>query len=118
MESTFKDLGEVEIQPNKIIKDTAETMYVYSKETSYGTFCFNSQGDLFLNSDWGFFGYGWRAFGRNFKDFLKQTNAEYIASNFARNWNANSKSKFAGRREQAVTKMIEIFLTELRKEII
>lgn len=47
----------------KIIKDSAATVYVKHPKASYAIFCYNSQGDLFMNSDWGFMGTAWRAFG-------------------------------------------------------
>lgn len=34
----------------KIIAEPAETVYINTPKDSYGIFCFNSSGDLFLNS--------------------------------------------------------------------
>lgn len=98
----------------------AETVYVETKEDSYGIFCFNDHGDLFLNSDWGMFGYAWRHYNGTFKDFLKQCNAPYIASKFAINWNqcVSKAEMFKGTREQHVTNLIKVFIEELNKTTI
>lgn len=64
----------------------AETLYINHPTSSYGIFCFNSQGDLFLNSDWGFYGYAWRSYGDDFKEFLGSTNADYILQKFELNF--------------------------------
>ena len=104
------------MEENKIIKDNAATMYVSSPKASYGIFCFNSQGDLFLNSDWGFFGFAWRAYGKDFKEFLKSLNSEYVVGKFEYNWNMDRKGKFTGRRKECVTELVSIFLQELRKD--
>lgn len=49
---------------------------------SYGIFCYTSIGDLFLNSDWGFFGYAWRSYGENFEQFLSQLEPDYVLGKF------------------------------------
>lgn len=66
----------------KVINEPAETVYISTPNDSYGIFCFNSKGDLFLNSDWGFYGYCWRAYGEDFKKFIAQCNSDYIADKF------------------------------------
>jgi len=66
----------------KIIADPAETVYISTKDHSYGIFCYNSKGDLFLSSDWGMYGFAWRSFGDNFKRFLSGCNADYIFDKF------------------------------------
>lgn len=104
------------MKETKIIRDKAETIYVQHPEASYAIFCFNSYGDLFMNSDWGTCCYAWRAFGENFKEFLKKTEADYIISKFAINWNFNNKEKFGGNREKHITTLVNMFLTELQKE--
>ncbi len=71
----------------KIVTEPAETVYINTPKDSYGIFCFNSKGDLFLNSDWGFYGYAWRHFGGDFKAFISQCNADYISDKFEININ-------------------------------
>ena len=100
-----------------IIKDKAETIYINHATASYGIFCYNSYGDLFLNSDWGFYGYAWRNFGTDFKEFLSGCNADYIIGKFAINWNQNSKPRFGGDREKNIKILVEEFLKELKMEL-
>lgn len=61
---------------------TAETLRIDHPTASYGIFCFNSIGDLFLSSDWGFYAYNWRSFNGTFKEFLGSTNSDYIIGKF------------------------------------
>lgn len=101
--------------PNRVVKNSAKTIYIDHPETSYGIFAYNSIGDLFLSSDWGFYGFSWRSYGDNFESFLKQCNADYITDKFATTWNQNSKAQFNGRRAKSVHTLVEMFLVELRK---
>jgi hypothetical protein len=102
-----------------IIKDQAETVYVNHPESSYGIFCYNSKGDLFLNSDWGFFGYAWRHYGTpDFKTFLSGASPEYITGKFAINWNQNNPSRanrFGGHREKHVLQLVTAFINSLKQ---
>ncbi|MDV3662451.1 hypothetical protein CMU51_00045 [Elizabethkingia anophelis] len=59
--------------------DTAKTIQIDHPEASYGIFCFNTVGDLFITSDWGFYAYSWRSFGKqSFESFLSKCNSEYL----------------------------------------
>lgn len=80
---------------NSTITDVliAETVRIEHPESSYGVFCFNSMGDLFVNSDWGFFGYAWRAYSGTFKQFLAQTNSDYIVGKFEINYREVANKK-------------------------
>lgn len=88
---------------------SAKTVRIDHPEASYGIFCFNSAGDLFLNSDWGFYGYAWRAFGDDFHEFLQRANAEYIVGKFQ----INHSKKLAPHQR----KMLEILVNEFRAAI-
>jgi hypothetical protein len=60
---------------------SAETIHINHPEASYGIFCFNEQGDLFLNSDYGMYGYAWRSYGPEpFRDFLAGLNVDYLVN--------------------------------------
>ncbi len=72
---------------------TAETIYISHPTASYGIFCYNSLGDLFLNSDYGFHAYAWRSFGDDFKKFLAQTNSDYIMGKFETNYRQYANKK-------------------------
>jgi len=74
----------------KVNQQTAETIYISHPEASYGIFCFNSVGDLFLNSDWGFYGFAWRAYGNDFKEFLSGLEPEYTVNKFEINFSLSS----------------------------
>jgi hypothetical protein len=99
-------------------RDVAETIYISHPEASYGVFCFNSQGDLFINSDWGFYGYAWRSYGKDnpFKKFLSQCNAEYIVGKFSINHREVSGKKMPPHREKNLTILVEAFISELKNE--
>lgn len=78
----------------KTIQHTAETLYINHPDSSYGIFCFNSVGDLFLNSDWGMYGYAWRSYGpETFKEFIGQCNSDYIVGKFGINYLEISRKK-------------------------
>jgi hypothetical protein len=70
----------------RVIKHDAKTLRIDHPEASYGIFCFNEEGDLFLNSDWGFYGYAWRSFGESFEAFLASANTEYIMDKLSYNF--------------------------------
>jgi len=78
-----------------LINEPAETVYINTPKDSYGIFCFNSKGDLFLNSDWGFYAYAWRSMGegKTTKQFISSCNADYIAMKFGMNITAMKERK-------------------------
>ena len=98
----------------KIIKESATTVYVHSEDTSYGIFCFNNSGDLFVNSDWGFYGYAWRHYSGSFIDFLSGCNAEYIVGKFEINYGQTNKSRMMPIRKEKVTLLVKEFLLALK----
>jgi hypothetical protein len=101
----------------KIIKDGAETIYISTKETSYGIFCFNSMGDLFLNSDYGFYGFAWRSYGDNFKRFLSGCSDCYIVEKFDYNYRMTTGRKgIPAYKKEKVEKLIALFINELKKQ--
>lgn len=97
----------------KLVPEPAETLYVSHPESSYGIFCFNSSGDLFLNSDWGFYGFGWRSYGKNFKEFIAGTNSDYIVGKFEINYYSTG----GGRKKISAThlKHVKVLVDELIK---
>ena len=78
----------------------------FLEKASYGVFCFNSMGDLFINSDWGFFGYSWRSFGTDFKKFLQTCNSEYLVGKFGINYREVSGKKLPPHREKNLTILV------------
>lgn len=95
----------IEVKHNSEI---AETLYVSHPTSSYGIFCFNSGGDLFLNSDWGFYGFAWRAYGKDFKGFLGQCNSDYIVGKFEINYReVNNGKKMPAHRVSNVKVLVD-----------
>lgn len=101
----------------KVISDPAETVYISCKAYSYAIFCYNSIGDLLINSDYGVYGFAWRAYGDNFKAFLSRCNEHYIYDKLESNYNMTLRSakginKFC---EKPLKGLIKIFLDHLKK---
>jgi hypothetical protein len=99
-----------------VTKDNAWTVRIDHPESSYGIFCFNTHGDLFLNSDYGFYGYAWRAFGDDFKSFLAQANAEYIVNKLYMNWNNETRDAKARwkYKEKHLLNLVTAFISSLK----
>ena len=91
----------------KLIKDNASTLYVSHPHASYGVFCFNSSGDLFLKSDWGTYGYAWRAYDDDFVKFIAQTNSDYIVGKFSINYTELTTKKLPKFREEKIVLLRE-----------
>lgn len=105
----------------RVQKDIAETYHINHPTASYGIFCFNSNGDLFLNSDWGFYCYPWRGYGKDtsFKDFLRGCSADYLVQKFAIIHNqdkSSSKDWLKGIRLEKVTILLQAFVDALKEE--
>lgn len=100
-------------------RHNAETIYISHPKASYGIFCFNEIGDLFLNSDWGAYCYAWRTYGadRPFKDFLAQCNAEYIVGKFGINFRNDAGRKMQPHETENVTILVEEFIKILKNDI-
>lgn len=100
-----------------IKKDSATTYYIRHPEASYGIFCFNDKGDLFLNSDWGMYGFAWRSYGDDFKVFLSKTNPDYIYDKFESNCMYLFKKGLPKHTRKPVTKLLQAFIDKLKSEI-
>lgn len=55
-----------------------QAFYIRHEKYSWALFAITPKGDLFINSDWGTFGFAWRAFGADFKKFLCQMGGDYL----------------------------------------
>jgi hypothetical protein len=101
----------------KIIKDNASTIHISHPTSSYGIFCFNSLGDLFLNSDYGTYAFAWRSYGPGeFKEFLKSLDAEYVFGKFQTNNYVTNQKKISKFTEKHLTVLINEFIRVLREE--
>lgn len=96
--------------------NNASTYYISTEKYSYGIFCFNDAGDLFLNSDYGMYGFAWRAFGDDFKAFLSSTNADYIFGKFETNNHYLNHKNLPKHVRVPVTGLIEEFINALKSE--
>lgn len=105
-----------EIYTYKVRQDNAETIYINDVQHSYGIFCFNSGGDLFLNSDWGSYSYAWRAYGDDFRKFLAGTNADYIVGKFETNYLEVTGKKMPKHRKENVTVLVTNFISVLQNK--
>ena len=93
----------------------AKTIHIDHPEASYGIFCFNNQGDLFLNSDYGFFGFAWRSYGDNFQEFLAGLNADYMVGKFEINFaEVSGKRKMQPFRKEKLLLLCAEFIKELK----
>jgi len=99
----------------KVVENSATTVYVSHPTSSYGIFCYTDTGDLFVNSDWGFYGFAWRHIGNStFKEFLAQTNAEYIVGKFEINHREVSRKKMPAHRIKNLTVLVQEFINHLK----
>lgn len=96
--------------------EKAQTWYISHPKYSYGIFCFNDSGDLFLNSDWGMYGFAWRSFGEDFKEFLSGTNAGYIVGKFDSNIRYIKSSGMPKHCVKPVTELVNAFIQALKEQ--
>jgi hypothetical protein len=97
-------------------KNTAETIAIQHPDASYGIFCFNNVGDLFVNSDWGFYGFAWRSFGNNFKEFLASINPDYMVGKFEYNYQHVAQKKMPALYKKKLTVLATEFINQLKLE--
>jgi hypothetical protein len=100
-----------------ITKDACEQYYIVLEEHSWNTFTISPKGDLFINGDWGYWAFNWRAFGDNFKMFIIGMNAEYLIDKIESNELMFDKNKMGVRRKAAITAHFKAFQDELKREI-
>lgn len=98
----------------KIKTEKAQTWYISHPKFSYGIFCLNDSGDLFLNSDWGMYGFAWRSYGDDFKEFLAQTNADYIVGKFDTNMRYLHSKGMPKHCVKPVTELVNAFIQALK----
>lgn len=83
-----------------IIKDQAEQYYISLPGQSWATFVISEKGDLFINSDWGYWACCWRSFGTDFKKFLIDMNSDYLIMNLTRQQVTHGGKMKIGKRQQ------------------
>lgn len=93
----------------------AQTVQINTKEHSWGIFCFNELGDLFLNSDWGFYAFSWRSFGDNFQNFLKGADEDYIVQKFENNFQNLTRKPIPPHTKSKILLLTKEFIDHLKK---
>lgn len=93
----------------------AHTIQINSKDHSWGIFCFDELGNLFLNSDWGAFMYSWRSFGSDFREFLASTNPDYVVGKFAINFREHARKSMPPHTTSAVTGLVGLLIEHLKE---
>lgn len=97
-------------------KSNAQTVYIQHPNASYGIFCFNDVGDLFLNSDYGIYGFAWRSFGEDFREFLADLNVDYLIGKFEINYiEVSGKRKMPEFRKEKVSILCQTFIEVLKQ---
>lgn len=97
-----------------ITNDSAKTIQIDHPEASYGIFCFNSIGDLFINSDWGFYAYSWRSFGNSFEEFLSTCNSDYLIKKLEITNSQNGTKLYPNQKKNLII-LIDEFIKVLKE---
>ena len=100
-------------------KGAGETFTIRHRTESWAVFFINQDGDLFIESDWGYWTFSWRAFGGGFKQFLTQLEPEYFFDKLLFNHNqwGKGRNKVHARAEKAIKTLFECFKKVLEKDI-
>ena len=99
----------------KLMRNAATTVYINHPEASYAIFCFNQVGDLFINSDYGFFGFAWRSYGDDFEKFLSGTNPDYVVGKLEINYSeVSGKRKMPEFRKEKLLILVREFINHLK----
>jgi hypothetical protein len=76
-------------------------------------------GDLFIDGDWGYYCYSWRAFGKSFKEFLSDLGPDYLIVKFESHQLENGgKKSINARAKQAITAHFKAFQEILKSELL
>jgi hypothetical protein len=111
----------LKIKPKKMNAEfkyhAAVSITVRTKEASYGVFCFNEAGDLFINAECGFFYFTWKAYGQSFSKFLLDSKPESIVEKLSITYQEISKKKITEKKAKDLVILITLFLQELSRQI-
>lgn len=106
---------------DQVTKIPATQYYVVVDGQSWASFVITDKGDLFINSDWGYWAYAWRAFGIDFRAFLADLGADYLIAKLETNQfqmlRAGRKT-MPQRSQEAITALFAKFQAELKKELL
>lgn len=93
------------------------TQYYVHEKYNYGIFCISDIGDLYLNSDYGFYGCSWRHYGKDFKQFLMSCNAEYVFDKFEQNHMYLTSKKLPKHVHAPVMVLFKLLQEALKQEL-
>lgn len=98
---------------------SAKTVHITHPQSSYGIFCLNDAGDLFVNSDWGLFGYSWRSFGNNkpFTHFLASCSIDYIVDKLSIDYFNMTLKKIPPHKKKHLLVLVNIFIERIKTDI-
>lgn len=99
----------------KITVSKAEVVHINTADFSYGIFCYNDLGDLFLNSDWGMYGFAWRSFGADFRAFLAQTNPDYLVGKLRNNYRTTTGKELHKHTYTQLIGLVSAFINHLNE---
>ena len=103
----------------EVIKTPATQYYVVVDGHSWASFIITDKGDLFINSDWGYWACNWRAFGPSFREFLSDMYPDYLMNNIIRQQlTFGGKKTIQKRTQEAIFALFRKFQDELKKELV
>lgn len=105
------------ISEPKLIKDHCEQYYQELPGQSWCTFTISPKGDFFIHSDWGYWAFNWRGFGKDFKTFLIGINEHYLIDKLESNELMFAKIKMNARKKVAITEHFLQFQKSLKEEL-
>lgn len=105
----------------EVTKIPATQYYVVVDGHSWASFIITDKGDLFINSDWGYWAYAWRAFGTDFRAFLADLGSDYLIAKLETNQFQMlrvGRKTIPKRSQEAIAALFAKFQEELKKELI
>lgn len=105
-------------QKSTLTKTTCEKYHFDSDNHSWTTFIISDTGDLYIYGDWGYYCYSWRAFGKDFKNFLIDITPEYLLSKIESNASLHRKDKITSRQKEALLFFFGELIKIIKSEIV
>lgn len=101
-----------------LTKRTSEQYHIELPGQSFTSITICELGDLFIDGDWGYYCYSWRAFGKSFKEFLSDLGIDYLIAKFeSRQIENGGKKSINARSKQAIEAHFKAFQEIIKSEI-
>lgn len=97
-----------------ITTTNGKTFRVEVQGSQWAYIMYNDKGDLYINSDWGCFGFAWRSFGKDFEDFLLSINTDYLLGKLESNLFEIAQKKINKNRQEHIAILFTEFQNELK----